>query len=189
MKQMALVLTALILPTFVFAAEMSDSRWVLDSSTLTYKIVFPLHHPQGVSREGTGAGECATSGCTFTVSAPIKSFDSRNKKRDHDMIETMRGVQNPDVKVTAAFPGFPSEEGGKFKTNLVIEMSGEKANYSDVEFQLVTKSDQSLVVEGTIPMLLEDFKVVRPSLMGVKVKNLCPITVRTTWATAPILAE
>lgn len=181
MKKITLAIISLILPVFVFAADAMDSHWTLESSTLTYKIVFPMHHPQGVSREGSGEGQCGTDGCTFSVTAPIKSFDSKNKKRDHDMIETMRGIQFPDVKVIASFPEFPAAEGGKFKTNMVIEMSGEKVTYPDVEFQLLSKNDETLAVEGTIPMLLEDFKVIRPSLMGVKVKNLCPVKVKTSW--------
>ncbi|HMU96605.1 MAG TPA: hypothetical protein PKA08_07495, partial [Elusimicrobiota bacterium] len=84
----------------VGAVGLRAGGWVLDSSTLTYRVTHRLHKVEGTSHGARGKGLCDGSGCRFLVAAPVNTFDSGDSNRDLHMIETTRGAQFPMVKVS-----------------------------------------------------------------------------------------
>ena len=167
---------------FLLLAQLAwaDSQWVLDQSTLTYHVSHPLHEANGVSPDAAkGKGICHAGECNFLVAVPVKSFDSGNSNRDLHMLQVVLGAQFPLVIVRFTLP--ESElTASTIHADLQIQFAGQKAEYKQVAFQRVTK-DGETEVTGTIPLELTDFKIKRPELLGIAIKNEAPVKVDTTW--------
>jgi hypothetical protein len=161
---------------FAFAA---DTQWILQQGTLTYHVSHKLHEADGVSHEAHGKGTCHDGGCDFTITAPVKSFDSGSGERDSHMMRVTHGDQFPVVTVRAHVPESAASS-GTFQADLEVEFAGQSAHYKQVPFQLVTQGKQ-VRITGTIPATLADFKIDPPSLLTMKVKNEIPVRVDLTW--------
>ena len=46
-------------------ARSADKQWVLERSTLTYRVSHPLHQTEGVSQAAKGKGVCHAGQCDF----------------------------------------------------------------------------------------------------------------------------
>ena len=166
----------LVLPGLAHAAE---TNWVLEQSTLTYHVSHPLHHAEGASHAARGKGICQNGECNVLAASPVKSFDSGNSNRDLHMLQVVLGAQFPLVIVRFTLP--ESElAASTIHADLQIQFAGQKAEYKQVAFQRVTK-DGETEVTGTIPLELTDFKIKRPELLGIAIKNEAPVKVDTTW--------
>lgn len=155
-------------------------NWVLQSSTLTYRVTHRLHKVEGTSRLSRGKGLCDAGGCQFLVAAPVNSFDSGDTNRDLHMIETTRGATFPMVKVTVKMPAVPA--GDSFAADLGIEFSGQSHTYRAVPFTVVGRANGGLTFKGVVPLNVDDFKIPKPSLLGMAIKAEVPIDAEMTWA-------
>jgi hypothetical protein len=90
-KKLLVTLLFLALPGLAAA----DGQWVLDQSTLTYRVSHPLHQTEGVSHAARGKGVCHTGQCDFLIAVPVKSFDSGDSNRDIHMLQATRGAEFP----------------------------------------------------------------------------------------------
>lgn len=161
------------------ALSQTDTSWVLQQSTLTYHMVHPIHHVDGVSHAAKGKGICHAGQCNFLIAAPVKSFDSGDSNRDLHMLEVTRGAQFPLVVVRAEFP--ESEIGSPtLYVNLTVQFAGQTAHYQHVAFNWVNQGSDARIT-GTVPSTCSDFKIVRPSFLDVPIDNAIPVSVDTTW--------
>lgn len=160
----------------------APSRWILENSELTYHVSHPLHAVMGTSREAKGKGECLQRGCHFLLGAEVKTFTSGDSNRDLHMQEATRGAEFPMAGVEVRFPSLPRK--GWVKANLTVEFAGEKHDYKAVPFRIVRLSKRRFRAEGKIPLTLENFKIKPPSLMGMKIENEIPVTVKAVWKKA-----
>lgn len=172
-----LLLALLTLPPA--AVAQADTQWVLDQSTLSYRMSHPMHQVDGVTHAAKGKGTCHAGQCTFLVAAPVKSFDSGDTNRDLHMLETTRGAQFPMVVVHATFPE-PQSTAPTVDADLAIEFAGQTAHYAHVPFQRTGQGNQ-VHISGTIPATCSDFKIDRPTFLTVPIKNEIPIKVDMTW--------
>ncbi len=172
-----ITVVALALPNLARA----DSRWVLESSTLTYHISHPLHQVDGISHDARGKGTCHAGQCDFLIAAPVKSFDSGDSNRDLHMLQVTRGGQYPMVTVRTRLPESASSL-SSVTADLDIEFAGQKVPYKQVAFQRSTDGARSRIT-GTVPCTVADFKIDPPSLLTVPIKNEMPIRVDMTWRT------
>lgn len=156
-----------------------NSQWTLQQSTIAYHVSHPLHDTDGVSHAAKGKAVCQAGQCEFLVAVPVKSFDSGDSNRDLHMIQAVRGGQFPMVTVRTRLPEDASGL-GTIQADLEIQFAGETATYKQVPFERVTKDD-GMHVSGTIPARLSDFKIERPALFAVAVKNEMPVRVEMTW--------
>jgi len=155
-------------------------NWVLSASTLTYRVTHRLHKVEGTSHASRGKGVCDAGGCRFLVAAPVNSFDSGDTNRDLHMIETTRGATFPMVKVSVHLPTIPM--GDTFTADLDIEFSGGKTGYKAVPFTVTSRADGGIGFKGVIPLNVDDFKIPKPSLLGMAIKAEVPIDVEMTWS-------
>jgi len=169
------VLLFLTLPAFARA----DSQWVLKQSTLTYHVSHPLHEAEGASHAARGKGDCHAGECNFLIAAPVKSFDSGNSNRDLHMLQITRGAQFPMVIVRIRLPE-KELESPTIHANLKIWFAGQNAEYKQVPLKRVAKGNQ-MEVSGTIPLKCSDFKITRPELLAMPIKDEVPVTLDTTW--------
>ncbi|MGH9326378.1 MAG: YceI family protein [Terriglobia bacterium] len=157
----------------------ADSKWVLAQSTLTYHISHPLHEANGVSHAARGEGICHAGQCNFLIAVPVKSFDSGNSNRDLHMLEAVRGAEFPLVTVHLHLPE-AALSSGTFHADLEIQFAGRTAEYNQVPFRRLVKGTETEIT-GTIPLKLSDFKIKRPSLLDMPIKNAVPVRVDTLW--------
>jgi hypothetical protein len=162
-------------PTFAGA----DSQWVLQQSTLTYRVSHPLHQTEGVSHAAKGKGVCHAGQCEFLIAVPVKSFDSGDSNRELHMLQVTRGAEFPLVIVRTRVP--ESTAGSRtINVDLEIQFTGQTAEYKQIPFRLETQGGE-VHITGTIPATLSDFKIDPPSLLTMAVKNEMPVRVDLTW--------
>jgi len=174
-----LLLALLLLVAVLQPGRAADSQWVLQRSTLTYRVSHPLHQTEGVSHAAKGKGVCHAGQCDFLIAVPVNSFDSADSNRDLHMLQATRGAQFPMVIVRTRLP----EEASRSTTiqaDLEIQFAGQTAQYKQVPFQQVTQGNQARI-SGIIPATLSDFKIDPPSLLTITVKNEIPVSIDMTW--------
>lgn len=161
-------------------------KWSLQSSTLTYHVTHKFHKVEGTSHSSRGKGVCDKTGCHFLVAAPVNSFESGDTNRDLHMIETTRGATFPMVKVSVDLPETPTA--ATFTADLSIEFAGNTVAYKAVPFNVVNPpqppgglAPKGIHFKGVIPLSLDDFKIPKPSLLGLAIKTEVPIDVDMSW--------
>jgi hypothetical protein len=156
-----------------------DSQWVLEQSTLTYHVSHPLHDSDGVSHAARGKGACHDGQCEFLIAVPVKSFDSGDSNRDLHMLQVTRGGQFPIITVRTRLPETAAGT-ATINADLEIQFAGQTVTYKQVPFEQTTQ-DGATRIKGTIPATLAAFKIDRPSLMAIPVKNEMPVRVEMAW--------
>jgi len=172
------ILVALLLVTIPAFAG-ADSQWVLQQSTLTYRVSHPLHQTEGVSHAAKGKGVCHDGQCDFLIAVPVKSFDSGDSNRDLHMLQVTRGAEFPLVTERTRLAE-PTAASANINADLEIQFAGQTAQYKQVPFKAETKGSETHIT-GTIPASLADFKIDPPSLLTMPVKNNIPVRVEMTW--------
>lgn len=176
MKRKTLALFLLLaFPRLLSAA----SQWVLSQATITYHISHPLHEADGTSHAARGKGMCDSGQCNFLIAVPVKTFDSGNSNRDLHMLEIVRGAQFPLVVVRFHLPEAELTS-SSIPADLEIQFAGQTVDYKQVPFKRVAKGGQ-IEVTGTIPVKISDFKIKRPELLDMPIKDDVPVHVDTIW--------
>ncbi len=174
-RMLAVMLSLAAFPAFAQKA----SQWVLIQSTLTYHASSPVHEVNGVSHAAKGKGICQDGQCIFLLAAPVKSFNSGDSNRDLHMIEATRGADNPMVVVHAKFPEAQLQQPTIY-ADLEVQFAAQTAHYSHVPFQRESQSGE-VRITGTVPSTCSDFKIQRPSFLGMSISNDIPVYVDATW--------
>jgi hypothetical protein len=175
----ALLLISLISFSSQSGFAQPDSNWVVDQSTLSYHMSHPMHEVDGISHAAKGKGICHAGTCNFLIAVPVKSFDSGDTNRDLHMIEATRGAQFPMIIVRARFPDAETEQQW-IHADLEVQFAGQTAHYSNVPFERVQQG-REVRITGIIPLTCSDFKMDRPSFLGMPIKNEIPARVDMTW--------
>ncbi len=159
-------------------AEGRAAEWILEGSTLTYHVSHTLHETEGISHAAKGKGVCKDKKCDFLVAVPVKSFDSGDSNRDLHMMQVTKAGEFPMIAVRSSVP--ETLDGASFTVDMEIQFVGQKALYKQVKF---ARSDDGPAthLSATIPLILTDFKIERPSLLGMPVKDLAPVRIEMTW--------
>lgn len=174
-NKIAIVVLLFAVPVFCRA----DTNWVLQQSTLTYRVSHPLHQVDGVSHAARGKGICHAGQCNFLSAAPVKSFDSGDSNRDLHMLQVTRGAEFPMVIVRARFPESASDS-SVVRADLTIQFAGQTAEYKQVPFQEKNQGNETRI-SGAIPATLSDFKIKPPEFLMVPIKNEIPVHLDMTW--------
>ena len=175
---MRILFLSAVLGMLGLAATCRADDWLLEQSTITYHVVHPLHHVDGISHAARGKGACKKDRCDFLIGVSVKSFDSGDSNRDLHMLQVTRGGEFPMVAVRTGFP--EKSLGPAISVDLEIQFAGRTASYKQVQFQRADRDDQTRIT-GTIPLKISDFKIVAPSLLAVPIKDEVPIEVDMTW--------
>ncbi|MFP5275865.1 MAG: YceI family protein [Acidobacteriota bacterium] len=176
---LAVLLGALTCGALSITAQTGSSQWALDWSALTYHMSHPMHQVEGTSNAAKGKGICQASQCNFLIAVPVKTFSSGDSNRDLHMIEATKGAEFPMIVVRAQFA--ESElDASTIHANLQVQFAGQTAHYQQVPFQRTQKGSE-VQITGTIPLTCSDFKIERPSFLGVPIKNEIPVRVQMNW--------
>ncbi len=152
----------------VSEALQQKSRLALPESRITYTLKHALHTVNGESAQvnsqllmvdGKGIQQ-------VEVSVPVRSFDSGNRARDRDMLEVTEADKYPTVS-------FVSSNISEHNGNLTV--TGELTFHGITrEIQFVAqqqRQQQRLLVTGGFEISLEEFRIKRPSILMMKVKD------------------
>ena len=175
---MRILLLGALLGIFGLTATCRADDWVLEQSTITYGVSHLLHHVEGISHAARGKGVCKKDQCDFLIGAPVKSFDSGDSNRDLHMLQVTRGGQYPMIVVRTHLPSNLS--GSNVSADLEIQFAGQTVHYSQIPFQRTGRGDRILIT-GTIPLKISDFKIDPPMLLAVPIKDIVPVAVDLTW--------
>ncbi len=166
-----------VLTTSILQAEILKGKFELQSSKINYLVTYLIKKADGDSQASKGKGEC-NSTCEFLIAAPIKSFQSKDSNRDANMLKTTKADKFPLVVARV----FTKNEitNGVLIADLEIEFSGVKHLYKNRPFK-ASLVENILKVDGSFDLLLEDHKVEKPSLLGVDIQNIVPISITAIW--------
>jgi polyisoprenoid-binding protein YceI len=162
-----IVIAAFTLLSLIAEAQ-SQLRADRAKSTITYYMRHALHAWTGVSREVNCIMETDGGGAVTKVAATakVKSFDSKNSNRDAHMLEVTDALTHPNISF---YSKSVSQKEGVYKVSGMLSFHGVEKPM-DIEVREV-KEGARRRFRSTFVFLLEDFKIVRPTLFMVKTDN------------------
>jgi hypothetical protein len=153
----------------------------LKESSTQYIVEHPAHTVESTSKSSRGKIECDEKmNCQYLVAVPVKSFDSGSSGRDQHMLEVTRASLHPMVQIKGQFKLVNSvEPSGQIEA--VISFAGEERKYDNL---LVNwkKDGKIWHASGAWTLKFTDFKIERPALLLVPVKEEFQINFSQTWA-------
>jgi hypothetical protein len=158
-------------------AELLTGKYELKSSKINYLVTYLIKKADGDSSQAKGKGECGQD-CEFLVAAPIKSFESKDSNRDLNMLKVTKADKFP--LVIARIKSKKEVKNSILLADVEIDFSGIKKNYSAIPFKLTSTTD-GFHVEGKFDLLLDNHNIEKPSLLGVDINSLVPITLAADW--------
>ena len=166
-------LSYIIFFQFLFAQSLVN--FDLDESFISYDGKHPAHNWTGISKEIQGTFELNNEDLTQSkvdLFVPVFSFDSKNANRDSNMLDVVEEYYYPYVR----FISSKIE-----KTNDGFDV------YGNLIFHGITKefiipvslrqNKNRIIVESDFSIMLMDFKIRRPSLLTIKIRNQVDIKV------------
>lgn len=139
------------------------------NSFISYHMVHPLHEWTGTNRAVDGVIQYETkTGQINKVAILVKvaDFDSENSNRDSHMMEVTEAIKFPSIKF---FSSSIQEKNNQLEVKGTIQFHGVS---KEVVFPIKQDQKQNIkTVEGEFEILLDDFKIEKPSLMMVEVEN------------------
>lgn len=167
-----LIVAALLLNSTIELPEI-NLRAKKESSEISYSASHSLHDWTGVNKDVSAIVvlDDATRGVQkVAVSAMVAGFDSGNASRDSHALEVLESIKFPKVQFVSSKI---TENNGELLVSGNLTFHGVTR---PIEFKAVAKQKlNGIVVEGEMPVSLEQFEVERPSFMLVKVEDAIKI--------------
>jgi len=147
----------------------------LDKSYISYDGKHPAHNWTGISNEIQGSFELNIQDLTLSkidLYVPVFSFDSKNASRDSNMLDVVEEYYYPYVR-------FVSTKIHK-KNNEFIVTGRISFHGITKEFVIPVKyimENNNVIIKSEFAIMLSDFKIKRPSLLTIKIRNKVDIKV------------
>lgn len=147
----------------------------LDKSYISYDGKHPAHNWTGISNEIQGFFELNIQDLTLSkidLYVPVFSFDSKNASRDSNMLDVVEEYYYPYVR-------FVSTKIHK-KNNEFIVTGSISFHGITKEFVIPVKyimENNNVIIKSEFAIMLSDFKIKRPSLLTIKIRNKVDIKV------------
>ena len=162
-----------ILFSFMVSLFFQNPTFETTTSSVTYSMVHKLHSWQGVSKDlkvATKWNEQKNEIEQISIVVNVATFNSGLSSRDSHMMEVLDGLTYPRIIFSSNNVQYTPDG---------ILVKG-KLQFHGVERMIETKVklekiNRKWMFTGSLPVLLEDYKVERPGLLFVKVDNLVKI--------------
>ena len=141
----------------------------LSKSFISYDGKHPAHNWTGVSKETQGTFEINKQDLTQSkvdLYVPVFSFDSKNANRDSNMLDVVEEYYYPFVR---------------FTSSKIIKIENGFNVTGNLSFHGITKEltvpvnldedNETVIVSSDFSIMLSDFKIKRPALLTVKIRN------------------
>jgi polyisoprenoid-binding protein YceI len=144
---------------------------LLEKSSITYHMKHKLHEWDGVSDklkiQAIWDKSISNNKITkIAVLTKVSSFNSGLSNRDSHMIEVLDALTYPNIIFTSTSISY-NQNDILVKGQLQFHGVTQQITFNAKQLFL----DDHLIFEGSFPVLLEDYKVKRPSLLFVKAEN------------------
>ena len=165
--------------SFIVSMFFQSPTYETSASSVKYSMVHKLHSWEGVSKElkvATKWNEQKNEIEQISIVVNVATFNSGLSSRDSHMMEVLDGLTYPRIIFSSSSVQYTPEG---------ILVKG-KLQFHGVERMIETKvklekQNRKLVFSGSLPVLLEDYKVERPGLLFVKVDNLVKINFQVAY--------
>ena len=141
----------------------------IEQSFISYDGKHPAHNWTGVSKEIKGSFvfdlENPTSS-NVDLFVPVFSFDSKNSNRDSNMLDVIEDYFYPTVSFISS--QITKEDNGYLITGILFFHGVKKEITIPVNFIL---DDKKIIVDADFSVSLSDYKIKRPSLLTIKMKD------------------
>ena len=160
---------------FQYLFAQSIINFDLNESFISYDGKHPAHNWTGISKEIQGTFELNKEDLTQSkvdLFVPVFSFDSKNANRDSNMLDVVEEYYYPYVrfissKIEKVDDGF----------NIVGNLSFHGITKEFTIPVTLNQDEKRIVVESDFSIMLTDFKIRRPSLLTIKIRNQIDIKV------------
>ena len=160
---------------FQYLFAQSIINFDLNESFISYDGKHPAHNWTGNSKENQGTLQHNKEDLTQSkvdLFVPVFSFDSKNANRDSNMLDVVEEYYYPYVrfissKIEKVDDGF----------NVVGNLSFHGITKEFTIPVSLIQDDKRIVVESDFSIMLTDFKIRRPSLLTIKIRNQIDIKV------------
>jgi polyisoprenoid-binding protein YceI len=140
-----------------------------DQSFISYYGRHPAHNWTGVSKEIKGSfifDKDNPTASNVDLFVPVFSFDSKNSNRDSNMLDVIEDYFYPTVSFTSS--GIIKQENQYYIKGLLFFHGIKKEITIPVNFTL---DDKKIKVDADFSISLTDYKIKRPSLLTIKMKD------------------
>ena len=141
----------------------------LSKSFISYDGKHPAHNWTGVSKDIQGTFEINKQDLTQSkvdLFVPVFSFDSKNANRDSNMLDVVEEYYYPFVRFTSSKIN-KTENGFKVTGNLSFH-----GIIKELTIPVNLEEDnQTVLVTSDFSIMLSDFKIKRPALLTIKIRN------------------
>ena len=140
-----------------------------DQSFISYDGRHPAHNWTGVSKEIKGSfifDKDNPTASNVDLFVPVFSFDSKNSNRDSNMLDVIEDYFYPTVSFTSS--GIIKQENQYYIKGLLFFRGIKKEITIPVNFTL---DDKKIKVDADFSISLTDYKIKRPSLLTIKMKD------------------
>ena len=141
----------------------------IEQSFISYDGKHPAHNWTGVSKEIKGSFVFDLDNPTFSnvdLFVPVFSFDSKNSNRDSNMLDVIEDYFYPIVSFNSS--KITKEENEYSITGILFFHGIKKEITIPVNFILDGKK---IEVDANFTISLSDYKIKRPSLLTIKMKD------------------
>ena len=164
-----LVMFLTVLAVVPAPAQVRHLKQRKEESSMTYRIVHPLHKIEATSKDVVYDLEADTGTKEFkkvSGSVDVTTFDSGNSNRDSHAMEVIDAIDYPDANFEGT--GF-TQKGDSLIITGKVTFHGITR---DMTAGAVTHwSEGKLEVDGSFNLSLEAFKIERPSLLLIPVED------------------
>ena len=168
-----------VLLSFILTLFFQNPSFETTASSVTYSMVHKLHSWQGVSKDlkvATKWNEQKNEIEQISIVVNVATFNSGLSSRDSHMMEVLDGLTYPRIIFSSSNVQYTPDG---------ILVKG-KLQFHGVERMIETKVklekvNRKWMFTGSLPVLLEDYKVERPGLLFVKVDNLVKIDFQVAY--------
>lgn len=165
--------------SFIITIFNQSPIYEASTSSVKYSMVHKLHSWEGVSKDlkvATKWNEQKNEIEQISIVVNVASFNSGLSSRDSHMMEVLDGLTYPRILFSSSSVQYTPE--GIFVKGKLQFHGVERVIETKVKLE---KMNRKLVFSGSLPILLEDYKVERPSLLFVKVDNKIQIDFQVVY--------
>ncbi|MDA7641935.1 YceI family protein [Candidatus Marinimicrobia bacterium] len=141
----------------------------VEQSFISYDGRHPAHNWTGISKEIKGSfifDKDNPTSSNVDLFVPVFSFDSKNSNRDSNMLDVIEDYFYPTVSFTSS--KITKEDNGYSITGILFFHGVQKEITIPVNFIL---DDKKIIVDADFSVSLSDYKIKRPSLLTIKMKD------------------
>jgi polyisoprenoid-binding protein YceI len=169
----------LFISSAITEAQTKQVELLKDESSITYRIVHPLHEIEATSKDATYQLEIDPAKkeiVSVSATVDVTTFDSGNSNRDSHAMEVIDAISYPEVSFVSSSV---TETGDSLKVTGKLTFHGVTKDI--VAMAASIWSVDKIEVRGSFVLSLTDFKIERPSLLMIPVEDALRFTFAAAW--------